>query len=230
MSTPNNKFIVQCYIGNQLRQVSDHHLSFSDESPARAKLVIKGHAEPNQLIAVELGWGDSVHRCFTGFIERVAPETQGYSTIFCRELSAILYRSLNLALRNPTLHQILSGVTLKTGIQFVVPDKGYSQTQIPCYYSIGNGYYLLDNLGSAFNIQNFFWQQQGNGQVFVGSWDDSRWADSPVEIPSQLLNPTSSPKSFKTPCMPQLKPSLIVNGARLSAVSHSGTESLLAWT
>lgn len=229
MNIPNQKFIVQCYVGNEIRHVSDHHLSFSDESPARAKLVIKGSAEPNQLIAVELGWGNSVHRCFTGFIERVAPNVSGYSTLFCRELAAILYRPLNLALRHPTLHQILSNVTSKSGIQFVMPDKAYVQTQIPCYYSVGNGYYLLDNLGVAFNIPNFYWQQQGNGQVFVGSWDDSRWATTPVAIPSQLLTPTHSPKIFKVPCMPQLKPSIIVNGAKLSAVSHSGTESLLEW-
>ena len=230
MTEPNLKFVVRCYVGREARYVSDHTLSFSDESPARAKLVIRGQAEPNQLVAVELGWGDSLHRCFTGFIERVAPNVNGYSTLFCRELSAILYHSLNVALRHPTLHQILSNVTSKSGIQFVVPDKAYSQTQISCYYSVGNGYYLLDNLGPAFNIPNFFWQQQGNGQVFVGSWDDSRWADSPVEIPSQLLNPTSSPKSFKVPCMPQLKPSVIVNGAKLCSVSHSGTESILEWT
>lgn len=230
MKEPNNRFIVQCYVGKQLRHVAEHHLSFSDESPARAKIVIKGEASPNQLIAIELGWGDSVHRCFTGFIERIAPSVSGYSTLFCRELSAILYRPLNIALRHPTLHQILSNVTTKTGIQFVVPDKAYSQTQIPCYYSVGNGYYLLDNLGLAFNISSFYWQQMGNGQVFVGSWNDSRWASAPVYIPSKLLIPTSSPKKFKVPCMPQLKPSIVVNSAKLSAVSHTGTETELEWT
>lgn len=226
----NNKFIAQCWIGNQVRAMSEHHLSFSDNSPGRAKLTIKGTASPNQIIALELGWGDSVHRCFTGYIERVSPNANGYSTVFCRELLAILYNPVNITLRHPTLLQILSNITEQTGVQFVVPDVAYSKTAIACFYSTGNGYRALDELGKAFNIKNFTWQQQGNGQTFVGSWNDSRWATRPVEIPNELMTPMPSPKSYTLPCMPMLKPSVVVNGAQLTSVSHSGTQSIIEWT
>lgn len=229
MNTPNQHFVIQCYVGSTLAEVADYSLAFSADSPARATLTLKGSVAVNSLIAVELGWGNSVHRCFTGFVERVAPDVSGYTKVFCRELSAILYRDLNVCLRQPTLHQVLSNVTAKSGIQFVLPDKEYTATAIPCYYSVGNGYYLLDHLGTAFNIPDFIWQQQGNGQVYVGSWSDSRWGTSGVSIPSQLLTPTASPKTFSVPCMPQLKPHAQVNGARLYSVSHSQTESVLTW-
>lgn len=229
MNKNNSKFRVQCFVGSQLREVVEHHLAFSNDSPARAKITIKGTANLRQIVAFELGWGDSIHRPFTGYIERVSPSVDGYSTIFCRELTAVLFNPVNVVLRHPTLNQVLNEVTKKTGVQFIVPAVEYAQTTIPCFYSIGNGYMLLDEIGKAFSIKNYTWQQQGDGKTFVGSWDDSRWAKRPVEIPNQIMKPTGSPKQFIVPCLPQLKPSTLVNGSKLVAVTHQKTESIIEW-
>ncbi|MEZ9349916.1 hypothetical protein AB4166_24140, partial [Vibrio splendidus] len=86
----------------------------------RCELSVEGNPEPNTLIAIDLGWGDDITRVFLGYIERVQPSEKGWSKVFCRELAAILYKPLNIILRHPTLIQLLSEVTNKTGLQFVV--------------------------------------------------------------------------------------------------------------
>ncbi len=56
----------------------------------------------------------------------------------------------------PTLMRLLSEVTNKTGLQFVVPEKAYSKAlAIPCFYSDGNGYRVIDELAQAFSIERF---------------------------------------------------------------------------
>ncbi|WP_158175204.1 hypothetical protein [Grimontia hollisae] len=226
----NTKFRIQCWKGNTLTDVSQHRLTFSDNAPGRAQFTIKGDADTHQLVAIELGWGDSVKRVFTGYIERVSPGKPGYVQIFCRELAAVLYHPWHVVMRHPNLAGVLSNLSQQTGLQFVFPEKAYSQTAIPCFYSTGNGYRLLDEIGQAFSIPDFIWQQQGDGRIYVGSWADSYWANKPVELPTQIMNPHQALKNATLPCIPHLKPGVVVNGRRLATVEHAATETIIEWT
>ncbi len=225
----NSRFTIQMYIGAQKVAVSDHRLVFDINTPGRAQLTVKATPEKNSVVAVDLGWGDCVSRVFTGYIERVLPAEKGYSKLFCRELTAVLFHPLPVVIRHPTLMQLLSYVTAKTGLQFVVPERAYSKNPIPCFYSDGNGYRVMDELAQAFNIPDLFWQQQGNGQVYVGSWQDSYWGDKPTTLPNEFMTGHTANKTVTVPCIPKLKPGAIVNGIRLKAVEFSGTESKLTW-
>lgn len=228
--TTNNKFICRAYLGSEKVQVKGHRIAFSENTPGRCELSVEGSPEPNTIIAVDLGWGDDITRVFLGYIERVQPTEKGWSKLFCRELAAILYKPLNIIMRHPTLMQLLSEVTNKTGLQFVVPERAYSKTAIPCFYSDGNGYRIIDELSQAFGIDDLFWQQQGNGQIFVGRWQDSFWANKPVSIPTALMTRHTANKSARLPAIPKLKPGVVVNGVRLAAVEFEGTEVKLTWT
>ena len=203
--TANNKFLCRAYIGKAKAKVKDHRIVFSENTPGRCSLSVEGTPEPNTIMAVDIGWGDSITRVFLGYIERVQPAEKGWSKIFCRELAALLFKPLNITMRHPTLMQLLSEVTNKTGLQFVVPEKAYSKTAIPCFYSDGNGYRVMDELAQAFGIEDLFWQQQGNGQIYVGSWEDSFWADKPVTIPTELMTQHTANKSVKLPAIPKIK-------------------------
>ena len=227
--TANNKFLCRAYVGKDKAKVKKHRIVFSENTPGRCELTLEGSHEVNTIVAVDIGWGDSIVRVFFGYIERVQPAEKGWSKVFCRELAAILYKPLNIIMRHPTLMQLLSEVTNKTGLQFVVPEKAYSKTAIPCFYSDGNGYRVIDELAQAFSIDGLFWQQQGNGQIYVGSWKDSFWADKPVTIPNELMTSHTANKSVKIPAIPKLKPGVVVNGLRLVGVEFEGTKAKLTW-
>lgn len=227
--TANNKFLCRAYLGKDKAKVKNHRIVFSENTPGRCDLTIEGNPDANTIVAVDIGWGDAIDRVFLGYIERVQPAEKGWSKVFCRELSAILYKPLNIFMRHPTLMQLLSEVTNKTGLQFVVPEKAYSKSAIPCFYSDGNGYRVMDELGQAFSIDDLFWQQQGNGQIYVGSWKDSFWANKSVPIPNELMTNHTANKSVKIPAIPKLKPGVMVNGIRLVGVEFEGTEAKLTW-
>lgn len=226
----NAKFLCRVYLGKDKTQSESHRITFSENTPGRCTVKVKANPDPNTLIAIDLGWGDAITRVFLGYVERVTPVESGWSSLFCRELAAVLYHPLNVFIRHPTLMQLLSEVTNKTGLQFVVPDKAYSKSAIPCFYSDGNGYRVMDELGQAFSIDDLFWQQQGNGQIYVGSWADSHWADKPVTIPNQLMTQHSANKSVTIPAVPKIRPGVVVNGIRLSGVEFTGTEVKITWT
>lgn len=126
--------------------------------------------------------------------------------------------------------QLLSDVTNKTGLQFVVPEAAYSKASTPCFYSDGNDYRVMDELSQALGIENLFWQQQGNGQIYVGSWKDSFWADKPVTIPDSLMTGNTAAKSVKIPASPKLRSRAVVSGLRLVCVDFQGTKVKLTWT
>ena len=227
--TANNKFLCRAYIGKTKAKVKSHRIVFSENTPGRCEIEVEGNPDVNTIIAIDLGWGDNITRVFLGYIERVQPKEKGWSKVFCRELAAILYKPLTIIMRHPTLMQLLSEVTNKTGLQFVVPEKAYSKTAIPCFYSDGNGYRVIDELGQAFSIDDLFWQQQGNGQIYVGNRKDSFWANKPVQLPIQLMTNHTANKSVKVPAIPKLKPGAIVNGLRIIGVEFEGTEVKLTW-
>ncbi|MCG7585449.1 hypothetical protein [Photobacterium sp. OFAV2-7] len=227
--TANNKFLCRVYLGKAKTKAKDHRIVFDENTPGRCSLTVEGNPEPNTLIAIDLGWGDAINRVFLGYVERVNPVENGWSSLFCRELAAILYKPLNIIMRHPTLMQLLSEITNKTGLQFVVPEKAYSKSAIPCFYSDGNGYRVMDELGQAFGIDDLFWQQQGNGQIYVGSWQDSFWADKPITIPNQLMTNHSATKSVSIPAIPKIRPGVMVNGIRLTGVEFTGTEVKITW-
>ncbi len=87
----------------------------------------------------------------------------------------------------------------------------------------------MDELDQAFSIDDLFWQQQGNGQIYVGSWKDSFWANKSVPIPNELMTNHTASKSVKIPAIPKLKPGVMVNGIRLVGVEFEGTEAKLTW-
>jgi hypothetical protein len=227
--TINNKFLCRAYLGSEKVKVKSYRVIFTENTPGRCNITVEGNPDLNTIVAVDLGWGDAISRVFLGYIERVQPSENGWSVIFCRELAAVLYQPINIIMRHPTLMQLLSNLTNKTGLQFVTPDKAYSQTSIPCFYSDGNGYRVMDELGQAFSIDDLFWQQQGNGQIFVGSWKDSFWADKPITIPNELMTHHTASKSVKVPAIPKLKPGVVVNGTRITGVEFEGTEAKITW-
>ncbi|MPX98034.1 hypothetical protein EHW61_15475 [Salinivibrio sp. VYel6] len=225
----NQRFVIQAYVGKQKVNVSSHRLTFNYSSPGTAMLTVKAEPEKNAIVAIDMGWGESVKRTFIGFIERTTREAEGYTRIFCRELAAMLYHPLDVIIRHPTLMQTLSNVTEQTGLQFVVPERAYSQSAIPCFYSVGNGYRIMDEIEQAFSVPDLFWQQQGNGQIYVGSYQDSYWSSKPVSIPASIMQPHNGKKSAKLSCVPHVKPGALVNGRRLQKVEHTKTETVLEW-
>jgi len=229
MSTPNARFIARAYVDSKKVDMIDHWVVLHSLTPGNCQITVKGDVAKFAIVAVDLGWGDMIDRVFTGYVERVMPAKKGWYTLFCRELTASLALNYSVMLRHPTLKTVLDELSPVTGLEFVVPDKTYAQTAIPCFYCDSSGYALLDNIGRTFKINDFMWQQQGNGKVYVGSYQDSFWINKPITIPNGLMTNHQSGRTVTMPSAPMIRPNVLANGSRIQTVEFKTTQMTITW-
>jgi len=229
MSTPNARFIARAYIDNQKVDMTDHWVVLQSNTPGNGQITINTKVKQYAIVAVDLGWGDMIERVFIGYVERVMPAVNGWYTLFCRELSASLALNYSVMLRHPTLKQVLDELSQLTGLEFLVPDNAYAETAIPCFYCDSSGYAMLDNIGRSFRIDDFIWQQQGNGKIYVGSYQDSFWADKPIVIPNNLMTNHQAGRTATIPAAPMIRPNVLANGSRIKTVEFKETQMTITW-
>jgi hypothetical protein len=229
----NTRFITRAYINGEKVVMKDHWLVLKAKTPGTCQITIKQNEQKTvkqfSQIAVDLGWGSMIDRVFIGYVERVMPAVNGWITLFCRELAASLSVNFSVMLRHTTMKQVLGELTKQSGIEFVIPNKAYAETSIPCFYSDSSGYAILDDIGRVFKINDFIWQQQGNGKVFVGSYQDSFWHDKPISIPNNVMTDHQSGRTATMVAAPMIRPNVIANGERITAVEFQNTNITISW-
>lgn len=90
----------------------------------------------------------------------------------------------------------------------------------------------MDNLARVFNIPDFIWQQQGDGEVFVGSWDHSfLGVRSPLQLPVELFDDYQGNQSAMIAALPGLRPGATINhGERITSVALIDNQMAIRWT
>ncbi|HBO5298396.1 TPA: hypothetical protein L4W52_000405 [Pseudomonas aeruginosa] len=201
-------------------------------SPGRASFTIKAGSQVRGLVVFDLGYNDrALQRLFIGHVERSAAANSQQQVLFCRELTSVLALPLPMNLRHVDLREVLAEISARTGLRFRVPDQPYAKVRAPYFYSLANGYQAMDSLARVFNIPDFIWQQQGDGEVFVGSWADSFWgARAPLQLPVELFDSYQGNQSAMVAALPGLRPGATINqGERLTSVTLAGTQMALRW-
>lgn len=201
-------------------------------TPGRATLIIQATAPVKGLVTLDIGYNDNpLQRHFIGYVERCTPSNAIEQVLFCRELAAILANPLPLNLRHADLSTVLAEINQKTGLSFRVPDKAYAKVKAPFFYNLAAGYQAMDSLPRVFGITDFMWQQQGDGEVFVGSWADSFFgARSPLPLPVELFNDYQNNQSAMIAALPGLRPGASINqGERITQVTLTGNKMAIRW-
>ncbi|MBX9754550.1 MAG: hypothetical protein K2X80_07320, partial [Pseudomonadaceae bacterium] len=177
-------------------------------SPGRASFTIKADAQVRGVVMLDLGYNErALQRHFIGHVERCTAANSQQQVLFCRELTSVLALPLPMNLRHVDLHQVLAEISARTGLRFRVPDQAYAKVKAPFFYSLAAGYQAMDSLARVFNIPDFIWQQQGDGEVFVGSWADSFWgARAPLQLPAELFDSYQGNQSATVAALPGLRP------------------------
>ncbi|WP_018929238.1 hypothetical protein [Pseudomonas umsongensis] len=202
------------------------------KSPGRSTFTIKASAAVKGLVMLDVGYNDRpLQRHFIGYVERSTFASSIEQVVYCRELAAILANPLPLNLRHVDLQAVLAEVSSKTGLRFRVPDKPYAKIKTPYFYSLAAGYQAMDSLASVFGIPDFIWQQQGDGEVFVGSWADSFFGvREPLQLPIELFDGYQSNQSAMVAALPGLRPGASINqGDRVTSVTLAGNQMAIRW-
>lgn len=201
-------------------------------SPGRASFTIQAGAPVKGLVTLDIGYNEAtLQRHFIGYVERCTAANSLQQVLFCRELAAILSNPLPLNLRHVDLRAVLQEVSKQTGLRFRVPEKSYTKVKAPFFYSLATGYQAMDSLSRVFNIPDLIWQQQGDGELFVGSWADSFFgAREPLRLPVELFDGYQDNQSAMVAALPGMRPGATINnGERITSVTLAGTKMALKW-
>ena len=201
-------------------------------SPGRATFTVQAPAAVKGLVTLDLGYNDnSLQRHFLGYVERCTQANRVEQVLVCREMAGILARPLPLNLRHADLRTVLGEISNQTGLKFRVPDQLYTRSKAPFFYNLAGGYQAMDTLAKVFAIDDYIWQQQGDGEVFVGSWADSFFgARSALQLPVELFNDYQGNQSAMIAALPGLRPGATINqGERITHVTLSGNQMGIRW-
>lgn len=203
------------------------------KSPGRATFTIKAGATVKGLVTLDIGYNESaLQRHFIGYVERCTATNGVEQVVLCREVAAVLAQPLPLNLRHVDLRAVLADISTRTGLRFRVPDQTYSRVRTPFFYNLAAGYQAMDSMARVFGIKDFVWQQQGDGEVFVGAWADSFFgARAPLQLPVNLFDGYQGNQSAMIAALPGLRPGASINqGKRITNVTLSGTQMAIKWT
>ena len=203
------------------------------KSPGRATFTIQAQAPVRGLVTLDIGYNErTLQRHFIGYVERCTAANRVEQVLYCREMAAILARPLPLNLRHVDLRDVLTEVSQHTGLRFRVPERAYASVKAPFFYSLAAGYQALDSMARVFNIPDFIWQQQGDGEVFVGSWADSFFGvRAPLQLPAELFDGYQGNQSAMIAALPGLRPGATINqGERITSVALVDNQMAIRWT
>ncbi|AJO81048.1 hypothetical protein [Pseudomonas sp. MRSN 12121] len=203
------------------------------KSPGRATFSVQSEAPLKGLVTLDIGYNEgTLQRHFLGYVERCTASNGVLQVLYCRELSAVLAQRLPMNLRHVDLRAVLSEISDKTGLGFRVPDKPYARVKVPYFYNLSTGYLALDSISRVFNIPDYIWHQQGNGEVFVGSWSDSFFGQRPpLQLPVELFDGYQGNQSAMIAALPGIRPGATFNnGERITSVALSDEKMGIKWT
>ncbi|MGZ0703787.1 hypothetical protein [Pseudomonas piscis] len=201
-------------------------------NPGRATFTVQADEPLKGLVTFDVGYNDKpLQRHFIGYVERSTAANGQQQVLFCRELAAILAKPLPMNLRHVDLRAVLEHMSQQTGLRFRVPDRPYATTKVPFFYSLATGFQAMESLAQVFNIPDFIWQQQGDGEVFVGSWVDSYFGVRPVlQLPVELFDQYQGNQSAMIAALPGLRPGATINQSeRVTHVALAGNQMSIRW-
>ncbi len=224
------KIIKTLTVDNQPYGMVTDDIRLELNSPGRATFIVLSDHTLTGIVSLKAGWSDGkTYSYFIGYIESSITVDAKQQKLFGRELNATINRFLPLGLRHVAAKDVLASLTEQTDLNFMIPGSEYMDLPSPYFYHLGNGYQAMDAIGRVYNIPQFIWQQLGDGSVYVGSWQDSRWAGKPVQIPDNLFTRHMSTNSASLPMSPAIRPGVLFNRGIINAVQLFEETMVITW-
>lgn len=219
-------------INGQVYQLANDDTRLDLHNPGRASYQLVSDKQVSGLVTLDIGWNTNpLQRLFYGYVESCNQTNDNLFIIFCREAAYCLEDDLPINLRHCTLTQVIQEIARVTGLTFRLPDKAYTRSQAPFFYNLANGFYALDTIGDVFNIPRYFWQQQGNGEIFVGSYNDSFFATkTPFQIEPKFFKDYQGNNMGTLTPLPGLRPGALINNNQIiTSLMLTNEEMTIKW-
>jgi len=209
---------------------SDATLQLS--SIGRAVFIVRSKQKPTGIVSFQAGYttGTWFHY-FLGIIKNAERRDKGSWIVDCKELSEALLLPCTISLRDCSVVDVAADMQRKIGISFDLPSADYTRNRIPRFANTTDALSAIQNIGRAFNIQQFIWQLMPDGQVWLGDHSDSKHAkQGSINIPENLFTKQKSSGLATLPALPALRAGMIVNNKTLDRVRLIEMETHIQWS
>lgn len=171
--------------------VSDS-LTLERGAPGRGILVVQ--SEVNLAGVAELNIGlDQKYELFAScYIESCRQIDKKQQRLVIREFSGVLAKRLPLSMRNTNARDVLKAISEITGLVFKLEDADWNKQAIPYFINIGSGFEALKLLGQELDIEDFVWQCQADGSIYIGSLQSCKLNKKVLRIPAEFFNELSA--------------------------------------
>ena len=203
------------------------------KNPGRAAFTIQSDKAVTGIVSLDIGYNnDPLQRFFYGYIESCTQSNTNEYKLFAREFSYVLKEPLRLNILHCSLKELVTKIAQLTGLKFKLPNAPYIENTTAFFYNIGNGYNALDYIGEVFEIDDYLWQQQGNGEIYIGSWQDSYWGDKPIlQIPNKFFTDFHNNGMATIGAIPKIRPGARINSnSRIQMVTLKSSDMVIQWT
>lgn len=218
-------------VNGETAGVIDCDIRLALNRPGRARFSVRSKKTLSGIVNYGTGYSSSkIYRYFLGYVVHSITVSDNEKVIFCRELTSALNRNLHLGLRYVSARDVLASISKFTGLSFAVAKSDYMQKQTPHFYHLGGGYQLMDSIGAVYQIPDYFWQLNGDGSVYVGSWQDSRWAGKAITLPDKLLTGHKAYNSARLGMIPSIRPGVKFNRGYITDVNLVNQEMMIQWS
>ena len=178
------------------------------QTPGRCIITVATTTTPMHGELIEINGqmaGHDLRRLFLGFVDTVTKLQDGIFKIVGRELAAFLNKRIALNLRHVTPSQVLEEISNQTGLKFILPDSEWTKKPVARFQHIGGGYMAMDSILNVWQVTNGIWQQQADGQIFIGESEKSVPGAKRIKLDAARFK-SMSVKGGTLPLAPRLRP------------------------
>ena len=176
-------------------------------SPGRGIIVIKSEKPVYGKVQYYLGYNGKYVLYFTGYVKESTQVDEKQHRLLILENSAVLENRLPLSLRYAETEKILFEVSRQTGLEFITEKSDWNSVIIPCVYNTGSGFALMNFLQRELRITNPVHIQYGDGKIYFGSWDGSKFGGVLLQLPVNIVESVSV-KGGTLPVIPAYRPGI----------------------
>ncbi|WP_144392758.1 hypothetical protein [Pleionea sediminis] len=202
----------QVFIDGRAYTHTYENIRLSSSMPGAATFILTEKPE-GQMLQYHIGYdSEGLFLYFTGIVVSTLLVSNNYYEVKCLELTSLLNCTFNFNVKTPTLRQVCSEFSQRTGLLFDLPFRKYMIRKISISSYIGHGYHLMNSFGSLFNIPMYTWHQRQDGMVFVGSQFDAPSYNKTSTLNNDWYVTMLSGNVAETPPLPEIRPGVNLSG------------------
>jgi hypothetical protein len=219
------KLLKQLIIDRKAVDIIDEDVRLRLSGVGGAKFTVVGNEPLSGLVVFLLGYaGSTQHVFFAGRVENSEVLGNDRVVVWVKEIVSRLDHPVTISLRHCSMRDVLIELGKQTGLGFKVPDRDYTRVLRGQFFSNSNGHYCIKQLQETFGITDLIYQQEGNGEVFVGGWEDSYWFGRDLDVHQALEKKRTGLGLVRYPAIPSLRPGAFLNGRYVTEVTFKDLE------